>query len=63
MPKSPPLEATTPMTTFSGHTKGSIASESKVSLNNFKKGSKLDGSAYPVLRMTSTTIPFRDLSW
>ena len=50
MPKSRPLEATTPMTTFSGHTKGSIASESKVSLNNFKKGSKLDGSAYPVFK-------------
>ena len=50
MSKSTPLEATTPMTTFSGHTKGSIASESQVALNNFKNGTKRDASAYPIFK-------------
>ena len=35
MSKSTPPEATTPMTTSTGHTKGSMASESQVPLNNF----------------------------
>ena len=47
---SPQPEPTTPMTTFTGHTKGSIASESQVSLNNFKKGIKRDASAYPIFK-------------
>ena len=38
------------MTTFTGHTKGSIASESQVLLNNFKKGTKRDASAYPIFK-------------
>ena len=36
-PTSPPPEPTTPMTTITGHAKGSIASEYQVSLKNFKK--------------------------
>ena len=46
-PMSPPPKSTTPMTTFTGHRKGSIASESQVALNNFNKGIKRDASAYP----------------
>ena len=61
--KSPPLQATTPMTTSSGHTKGSLVSESQVALNDFDKGAKRDASAYPSSRMTFIMIPFRDLSW
>ena len=39
-----------PMTTFTGHAKGSIAFESQVALNNFKKGTKPDASAYPIFK-------------
>ena len=38
VPTSPLPDPTTPMTTFTGHTKGRTASESQVALNNFKKG-------------------------
>ena len=38
------------MTTFIGHTKGSTASESQISLNNFKKGPKRDASAFPIFK-------------
>ena len=48
MSKSTPPEPTMPMTIFTSHTKGSIASESQVALNNFKKGTKRDASAYPM---------------
>ena len=48
--KSTPLEATTPMTTFSGHIKGSIASESHSALNNFRRGTRRDASAYPIFK-------------
>ena len=58
-----PLEAISHITTFSGHTKVSMASESQVFLNNLKKGMKRDASGYPSSRMTSSMIPFRDLSW
>ena len=44
------LDPTTPMTTFTGHTKGSIASETQVALNNFQKGTKRDTSAYPIFK-------------
>ena len=36
------------MPTFSGHTKGTTASESHVALNNFNKGTKRDASAFPI---------------
>ena len=35
-PTSPPPEPTTPMITFTGHTKGSIASESQLPLTTSK---------------------------
>ena len=50
MSKSPPLEATTPMTELSGHTKGSIASESQVSLNNINQDTQREASAYPIFK-------------
>ena len=50
MPNSrpPPDEAYTPMTTFAGHTKPPVLSESQIALNNFKRGTKRDASAYPI---------------
>ena len=45
-----PPGPTTPMTSLSGYTKGSIASESQAALNNFKKGTKRDASAYPIFK-------------
>ena len=50
MSSQAPLEAISRITTFSGHTKGSMASESQVFLNNFKKGIKRDASAYPIFK-------------
>ena len=47
-PISPPPGPTTPMTPFTGHTKGSTASDSQIALNNFKKGTKRDASAFPI---------------
>ena len=38
------------MNTFSGYTKGTIASESQAALNNFKKGTKRDASAYHIFK-------------
>ena len=42
-------EPTKPMTTFYGHTKSTTISESQTALNNFKRGTKRDASAYPIL--------------
>ena len=49
-PTSPPPGPTTPMTTFTGHTEGTTASESQVAFNNFKKGTKRDASAFPIFQ-------------
>ena len=38
------------MTTFSGYTKGTVTSESQPVLNDFKKGTKRDASAYPIFK-------------
>ena len=38
------------MTTLSGYTKVTIASESQGALNNFKKGTKRYSSAYPIFK-------------
>ena len=54
--------STTPMTTLFGYEKGTVTSESQAALNNSKKGTKRDASAYPILRMTSTMTPSRDSS-
>ena len=61
--KATPHEPTTPMTTFTGHTKVSMASESQVALNNFKKVTKRDTSASPVFKNELYYDTFRDLSW
>ena len=58
-PTSPPLDPATPMTTFTGHRKGSIASESQVAINSFKKGTKRDASDIPSSRMISTMTHFQ----
>ena len=44
------LEPYTPMTTFTGHTKSSATSESETALNIFKRGTKRDVSACPILK-------------
>ena len=62
-PTSPLHAPTTPMTMFTGHTKGTTASESQIALNNFKKGTKRDAQLFPSSRMTSTMMLSRDLSW
>ena len=49
-PTSSPPGPTTPMTTSTGHTKGTTASESQVVLNNFKKGTKRGSSAFPIFK-------------
>ena len=54
---------TTPMTPFTVLTKGTTSSESRIALNNFKKGTKKDTTVFPILRMISTMILSRDLSW
>ena len=38
------------MTTFTGHTKPPPLSESQIALNNFKRGTKRDASAYPIFK-------------
>ena len=43
-------EPTKPMTSFYGHTKPTTISESQTGLNNFKKGTKRDASAYPIFK-------------
>ena len=43
---SPPPGPTTPMTTLSGYTEGTVTSESQAALNNFKKSTKRDASAH-----------------
>ena len=43
-------KTTKPMTTFYGHTKPTTISESQTALNNFKKGTKRDVSAYPIFK-------------
>ena len=43
-------EPHTAMTTYTGHTKSSVLSESQNALNNFKKGTKRDASAYPIFK-------------
>ena len=40
----------TPINTLSGYTKRTITSESQAALNNFKKGTKRDASAYPIFK-------------
>ena len=47
---SSPPGPTTPMTPLFGYTKGTITSESQAALNNFKKGTKRDASAYPIFK-------------
>ena len=47
---SPPPGPTTSMITLSGYTKGTETSESQDALNNFKKGTKRDTSAYPIFK-------------
>ena len=48
--RSPHIEPHTPMTTFTGHTKSTATSESQTALNNFKRGTKRDTSAYPIFK-------------
>ena len=43
-------EPYTPMTTFTGHTKPSALSESQTALNNLKRGTKRDASAYSIFK-------------
>ena len=38
------------MTTFTGYTKSSATSESETALNNSKRGTKRDASAYPIFK-------------
>ena len=47
---SSPPGPNTPMTTLSGYTKGTITSEFQAALNNFKKHTKRDASAYPIFK-------------
>ena len=61
--KSTPPEPTTPMTTYTGHTKGSIAFESQVALNNFKKGTKRDVSACPIFKNNLYYNTFQRSFW
>ena len=62
VPRLPPPCPTTPMTTFTGHTKGTTSSESQIALNNFKKGTKRDASAFPIFKNDAYMIVSRDLS-
>ena len=55
---SPPPQPTTPMTTLSGYTKGTKTSESQATLNNFKKVTKRDVSAYPIFENDLYFDPF-----
>ena len=38
------------MATFTGHMKSTATSESQTALNNFKRGTKRDASAYPIFK-------------
>ena len=38
------------MTTFAGHTKSTATTESQTAINNFKRGTKRDASAYPIFK-------------
>ena len=49
-PTSPPAGPPTPMTAFTGHTKGATSSEYQIALNNFKKSTKRDASAFPIFK-------------
>ena len=62
-PTSPLPAPTTPMITFTGHSKGATASESQIACNHFKKGTKKNAALFPFSRMTSTMILSRDVSW
>ena len=44
------IEPYTPMTPFTEHTKSSATSETQTALNNFKRGTKRDASAYPIFK-------------
>ena len=48
--RSSHTEPPKPMTTFYGHTKPTTISESQTALNNFKKGTERDASAYPIFK-------------
>ena len=48
--KPTPDEPHTPMTSFTGHTQPPALSESQIALNNFKRGTKRDASAYPIFK-------------
>ena len=48
--RSSHTEPPKPMTTFLGHTKPTTISGSQTALNNFKKGTKRDASAYPIFK-------------
>ena len=50
VPTSPPPVPTTPMTTFTGCTKGHATSESQIAVNNFRRGTKRDASAFSVFK-------------
>ena len=43
-------EPYTPMTAITGHTKPTAISESQTALNNFKRDTKRDASAYPIYK-------------
>ena len=62
-PTSPLPGPTTPMTIFTGHTKGSTASESQIALNSFKKVQKGMHQHFPSSRMIFIMILSKDLSW
>ena len=53
---SPPHGSTTPMTTLSGYTKGTVTSESQVVINNFK-----EGTDDPILDLNSQCHSSEDL--
>ena len=48
-----------PMTTIPGHSKSSETSESVAALNNFKRGTKRDVSAYPIFKNDVYYEPFQ----
>ena len=48
--KPPPYESHTPMTTFTGHIKPPPFSESQIALNNSKRATKRNTSAYPIFK-------------
>ena len=48
--RSSHVEPYTPMTTSTGHTKPTAISESQTALNNFKRGTKRDASAFPIFK-------------